>query len=132
MKSILAIAVLLVPLSEHLLGQGQNSQKIIFHVTAVRQDEAQDYCTNGNCSATRITVEGYSIETNSHVAEYVLECVEVIANGPPAHRMIGCVHLHVNYDYAAELWDDSIAFPTSDGGFVANYKIKSEKGVTTQ
>ena len=132
-KRFFAIALLLgSPLSEHLLGQGQNSsRKIVFHVTAVRQNDAEDYCTNANCSATRFTVEGYSnVSSDSRITEYMLECVEVITNGPPAHRTMGCVRLHANSDYTVELWDDSIAFPTSDSGFVANYKIKSEKTAT--
>jgi hypothetical protein len=130
MKRIYAIALLLgLPLSENLLGQGQSSQKIIFHVTAVRQNEAQDYCTEANCSATRFTVEGYSDASSDSRIQYLLECVEVIPNGT-VHPTIGCVHLHANNDYAAELWDDSIYFPTSASGFIANYKIKSEKSVT--
>jgi len=89
MKRIYAIALLLgLPLSENLLGQGQSSQKIIFHVTAVRQNEAQDYCTEANCSATRFTVEGYSDASSDSRIQYLLECVEVIPNGT-VHPTIG-------------------------------------------
>jgi len=116
--------------SPHLLIQGQqNIRKISFHVTSVRQNEAEDYCTEANCSAIRFTVEGYSDASSDSRIQYLLECVEVTPNGS-VHPTMGCVHLHANGDYVAQLWDESITFPiTTPNGFVANYKIKSEKSV---
>jgi hypothetical protein len=139
MRRICATVILLVlSPSKHLLGQGQSAQKIIFHVTAVRQEEARDWCTTGECSATRRTVEGYSdVNSGSRLTKYVLECVETFVHGPPAHYSAVCTRLHVNNDYHANLWDDSIAFsetnPATPGGpIVPNYNILSEKEETKQ
>jgi hypothetical protein len=55
---------------------------ILFHVTSVSSADAPDICAaDGDCTATRITVEGYSVSGSSST-EYVLDCVEIIANKP--------------------------------------------------
>jgi len=59
MKSLLTFMTLL----GLLLGErsfGQDTVKANFHVTSVRTEEAKEWCTTGLCSATRITVEGYT------------------------------------------------------------------------
>jgi hypothetical protein len=138
-KRILAIAVLLgLPLSGRTLGQ-ESGQKITFHVTAVRSEEAHDYCTTGDCSATRFTVEGYSdVKGDSILTEYVLECIEVIASRPTPHRTNVCGRVHAHNDYEAKLWSDSIFFgdetkpPSSEDLITVAYRIVSEKEVKKQ
>ena len=102
-------------------------QKITFHVTAVRSEDARDVCaSNSDCSARRFTVEGYSDTT-----EYVLDCVEIVT-AKPSHLLVGCDHLHAHNDYAARLMSDAIAFgdtkPHEAGGpGQSAYNIVSEK-----
>jgi hypothetical protein len=73
MRKVLFVALLMLansmlPPSDVLFGQEQSGQKIIFHVTAVSAADASDYCTNGKCSAKRITVEGSSsVNGDSHL-----------------------------------------------------------------
>lgn len=75
MKRIVASLVLyFVGLS---FGQGK---KDVFHVTSVEQSEATDYCTTGQCTATRFTVNRY---TRDNAVEYVLDCVEVTDGAGP-------------------------------------------------
>ena len=142
MRKVLFVALLILassmlPLSERSLGQEQSAQKITFHVTAVRSEETQDYCTSGNCSATRFTVEGYSdVKGDSTLTEYVLDCVEIMAYKPSLHFTVVCARLHANNDYDARLSSDTIAFgegeKTPSGALVADYRIVSEKEVNRQ
>lgn len=131
--------LLCLALSQRSLGQGQSDQKkIVFHVTAVRSEEAHDWCTNGECTATRFTVEGYSdVKGDSTVTEYVLECVEVLAYTPSPHNTNVCQRVHARYDYDAILYATAIWFeestPRSPGTpVVVLYGIKSEKEVRKQ
>jgi hypothetical protein len=125
---IVAIAVLLgLPLCEPSLGQVQN---INFHVTAVRLEDAPKVCDD--CSATKITVEGYSNTT-----DYVLECTDVVASKPSPHFTLVCPRVHAGNDYDARLTDTSIWFgpdkpQSSDGPLVGHYDIASEKKVKRQ
>ncbi len=137
LKRILAIAVLLgLPLSQASLGQ-EKGTPITFHVTAVRTEEARDWCTTGECSATRYTVEGYSdVKGDSSIVEYVLDCVQVMAQKPSPHFTVVCVQVHAHNDYDAELWSNAIflgdAKPQSDGPTLSAYTIVSEKEVNRQ
>lgn len=131
MKAILLVLV-------NLLAQTNQGPDIVFHVTSVEQSEATDVCQAGKCSATRYTVAGYTRERDADV-EYVLDCVEIIANGPKLHRIVECVHLHAHAEYTAKLRADSIFFPPepsspsdssdADKPTLAAYTIKSEKEV---
>jgi hypothetical protein len=134
-KRILAITVLLgLAVAERSLGQDKGTP-ITFHVTAVRSEEAHDWCTTGECSATRYTVEGHSeVKSDSSLIEYVLECVQVMALKPSPHFTIVCDQVHAHSDYDATLWSNAISFrpPTpqsTDGPTVAAYQIVSEKEV---
>jgi hypothetical protein len=136
MSRIFAVAVLLgLPLCARLLGQEQNGQRITFHVTAVRSEDAHDYCTSGDCSATRFTVEGYSdVLGDSSLTEYVLECIEIMAQKPSPHFSVVCDRVHSHNDYSARLMADAIAFRdskphSSDEPVVSAYHIVSEKEV---
>lgn len=125
-KRTVAIALLGISVCGRSLGQ-EHGQDIFFHVTAVRSEEAHDWCTTGECGATRITVEGYSNTT-----EYVLDCVEVIAQKPSPHYADYCDHVHAHNDYEAKLWADSIGFKpikpqTAGEAPVSLYHIVSEK-----
>jgi hypothetical protein len=146
-KVTFAIAVLLgLPLNEQLFGQEQSAQKIIFHVTAVRSESASDYCTSGDCIATKFTVEGYSgTKGDSNLTEYVLECVEQVPHKPlPNDFYVFCGRVHAQNDYAAEMMgDDNIFFKNVSSGpveetgvehriFKAAYRILSEKEVGRQ
>jgi hypothetical protein len=132
-KMIFAVVILLgLPLTGQLVGQKQSAKKITFHVTAVRSGKALHWCQSDDCSATRFTVEGYSDVTgDSHLTEYVLECVEVLSAKPSP---IVCDRVHANNDYDARLWEGDIVFvepsPTvTDGAMRSTYHIVSEKEV---
>jgi hypothetical protein len=138
MKEIFVIAVLCgLSLSQQSLGQ-EKSTPITFHVTAVRTEEAHDWCTNAECSATRYTVEGYSdIKGDSSLVEYVLDCVQVMVPKPSPHFTVVCAQVHAHNDYDAELWSNAIFFgqpkpQSSDGPMFAAYQIVSEKEVNKQ
>ena len=126
------VMLLGVPFCGRSLGQDHNTQKILFHVRAVRSEDARDICaTDAGCSARRFTVEGYS-EANGDTIDYVLECVEITAFKPSLHLMVACDRLHVHNDYAARVMADAIAFgeakpPSSDGPGQSAYRILSEK-----
>ena len=135
MKRVFAIVVLLsLPLSVHLLGQGQSEQKIIFHVTAVRTgDVSSDQCPNNDCVSTRFTVEGYSdVKGDSRLTEYVLECVQRIPI--PVREdsvLVKCPRLHPFSDYEASLGSG----PTDEhicSGIGICYRVVSEKEVINQ
>jgi hypothetical protein len=130
-KRITAIALLGIFFCGRSLGQ-ERGQDISFHVTGVHSEEAHDWCATGECSATRITVEGYSNTT-----EYVLDCVEVITHKPSPHYADYCDHVHAHNDYDAKLWADSIGFKpikpqTADETPVSLYHIVSEKEINKQ
>ncbi len=127
---IMTTALLWMLLNGRLLGQ-QKGTPITFHVTAVRSEEEHDVGERcqGDCSRTRITVEGYSNAT-----EYVLACVEVTAYKPSTHLVVSCGRVHANNDYIARRYADSIAFgeykPQSPDEPVASaYEIVSEQEV---
>ena len=137
-KSILAVPVLLgLLLSEQSLGQ-EKGTPITFHVTAVRSEEARDWCTNAECSAIRYTVEGYSdVKSDSSLIEYVLDCVQVMVPKPSPHFTIVCAQVHAHNDYDATLWSNAISFsppkPQSpDAPMAAAYQIVSEREVSKQ
>jgi hypothetical protein len=111
----------------HLPSSAQDT-KAIFHVTSVRTEDAKDWCTTGKCSATRITVEGYS-----DAVEYVLDCVETIASEPSPHVTVVCDHVHASNDYDVEIGSNYIFFgesrkPSStQEPLRSGYSIVSEK-----
>jgi hypothetical protein len=130
-----AIALLLVILATHASSQTDQGQSITFHVTSVEQGEATDYCTTGKCSATRITLGGYRVEDGVTI-EYILDCVEVIANEPKPHMTSQCIHVHAHGEYPAKLYSEAIFFdtekqtnPPPDPPILFGYQIRSEKEV---
>jgi hypothetical protein len=135
LKRMIAIIVLLgPPVSWRSLGQEQSMQKIIFHVTAVRSEEARDICaSDSDCDATRFTVEGYSDpKGGSSPTEYTLDCVEIMSLTPPPHYLVVCDRVHAHNDYSARLMSNAIAFGeakprSSDGPGVSAYRILSER-----
>ncbi len=137
---ILAIAALVVlTLRGQALGQDDKGTPIVFHVTAVRSEDAKDWCTTGECSATRYTVEGYSdVKGDSGFVEYVLDCVETLVEKPSPHYTAVCGRVHAHNDYQAKLWSDSIFFgdetkpPSSNGVFLVAYHIVSEREASKQ
>jgi hypothetical protein len=127
-----------------LFGGGSHAQelpKAILHVTGVRSGEANDWCTTGKCSATKLTVEGYINASNGiRSVEYVLECVEVMAQDPTPHYTIVCDHVHANRDYVVNILPNAIGFVseteaqkvgqvTPSNVSPRTYDIKSEKEV---
>ena len=128
------LTLLLVIFTAHA-SQSDQGQTIVFHVTSVERSEATDYCTEGKCSATRLTVGGYRIE-DSVTIEYVLDCVEVIATEPKLHMTSQCVHVRAHGEYPAKLYSDVIFFDTEKSSSSSDsqplllaYQIKSEKEV---
>jgi hypothetical protein len=138
MRSIFTIAMLLWLPLRWSLGQDQGEpKKIVFHVTAVHSEEATDWCTTGECSATRFTVEGYSdVKGDPAVTEYVLECVQTHVYKPTPRYTAVCQRVHAHSDYAAKLYATVIQFeeekPQASGPAVVLYEIKSEKEVSRQ
>lgn len=126
-KEIVYAAILFgTLLSTRALAQNQQGTPIMFHVTAVRSEDANDWCTTGECTAVRFTVEGRS-EAN----EYILKCVEVLMQKPSPHFTMVCARLHAHNDYEASLGSDAIFFgrPPLPDGTVA-YRIVSEREIT--
>ena len=138
LEKIFIIAIFLgVSLSERSPAQDKGTP-ITFHVTAVRSEEAHDWCATGECGATRYTVEGYSdVKSDSSLIEYVLDCVQVMAPKPSPHFTIVCDQVHAHNDYDATLWSNAISFsppkPQSpDAPMAAAYQIVSEREVSKQ
>lgn len=114
-------------------GQASQDERVSFHVTSVEQGDAQDYCTTGKCSATRFTVEGYTQDKDA-IVQYVLDCVETIANEPTPHISVRCVRVHSHSDYMVKLGADYVIFGDAPATqekepFLSAYRIKSEKEV---
>jgi hypothetical protein len=136
-RRIFAIAVLLgLSLNGRSLGQ-EKGTPITFHVSAVRSEEAHDWCMTGECNATRFTVEGYAdVKGDSSLVEYVLDCVQIMAHKPSPHFTVVCVQVHAHNDYDAKLYSNAILFgdatTQSDGPMLAGYQIVSEKEVNKQ
>lgn len=119
----------------------QELSKAILHVTSVRSGEANDRCTTGKCSATKLTVEGYiNAKNGTRSVEYVLECVEVTAHDPTPHYTIVCDHVHANKDYVVNILPSAVGFVseteaqkvgevTPSNVSPRTYDIKSEKEV---
>lgn len=82
---------------------GQDSNTKIFHVTSVRTEEATDWCTSNECSATRFTVEGYT-----PTVEYLTECIEIVKNAPPAHYTSTCTRVAAGEEYVVKVLSDAI------------------------
>jgi hypothetical protein len=128
MRCATLAAIILLSLAQQVYGQ---DAKVLFHVTSVSQAEATDWCTTGKCSATRFTVEGYTQDKDGGV-QYVLECVETIANEPTPHLTMQCVRVHAHSDYSVKIDADYVTFgdvPSTRQGepYIVSYNIKSEK-----
>ena len=104
MKLIL-IAMIFSGLVISVESLGEDTEKAMFHVPSVQSGEAKDWCETGKCSATRITVAGYS-----ESVEYVLECVEVISGEPSPHLTVVCDHVHANNDYVVRIYAGYVGF----------------------
>lgn len=108
---------------------GQNADIVSFHVTSVQQGDATDYCTTGKCSATRFTVKGYTQDKDGGV-QYVLDCVEVVANEPGTHS-VTCFRAHAHVDYMVKIFAESVTFGHNQSPqrepVEVDYNIKSEK-----
>jgi hypothetical protein len=131
MKCIALTSIILIAFAARAASE---DEKVTFHVTSVSVGDAPDWCTEGKCSATRITVEGYTQDKDAYV-QYVLDCVEVIANEPTPHQSIQCVKVHSHIDYMVKIGADFIIFdrdaPTKHEKepYISGYRIKSEKEV---
>jgi hypothetical protein len=136
MKSAMLVVTVLLPLLLNAPSFGQDAEQTTFHVTSVRSEEAKDWCETGKCSATRIIVEGYTRPKDDPNAsiEYVLDCIEVIANEPSPHLSIVCSHLHAHNDYSAKVYASAILFGEPQQSkpdlTYAAYEIVSEKETT--
>jgi hypothetical protein len=134
------IAIIVVALLACRCLAQEVGEKIVFHVTSVGSADATDYCTTGECSATRFTVEGYAnLRGSSAVTAYVLDCVEVVTTKSPIHWTSVCAHVHASSDYDAKLYSQSVDLsPEEKGSSSADapmrllYSIKSEKEVSKQ
>jgi hypothetical protein len=129
-RILLASLCLLVALAQQVASQ---NSRVLFHVTSVEQGDATDYCTTGKCSATRFTVEGYT-QDKDVVVQYVLDCVEILANEPTPHVFVQCPRVHSHNDYMVKVSSDFVIFgdtpatQTSEP-YLSGYRIKSEKEV---
>lgn len=119
---ILSVLFISAPSSE-----SEDPPTTTLHVTSVKSEEAKDWCTDGKCSATRYTVEGYADSV-----DYVLDCVQVMATEPSPHFVTVCSHVHANSDYAVKILSDAVSFLDEAGSSGtepshALYQIVSEK-----
>jgi hypothetical protein len=109
---------------------GEGKRKKARKLTAPRKKKASD---KGRAQRHhQPSVEGYTQDKDASV-EYVLDCVEVIANEPTPHTTIRCARVHSHSDYMVKLGDDFIAFgggPSSQTEPLESaYRIKLEKEV---
>jgi hypothetical protein len=115
---------------------GTKGIQISFHVTSVRYEaDPPDFCGTVECSATKITVEGYAdgMQPDSRVM-FVLTCDKLVSLKPAPKVAVSCGSVHANNDYDAWVFDNSISFwprekytpPPLRGSF----KIVSEKEVS--
>ena len=130
MKHTVLSSIVLLALAQQVPSQ---DGKVLFHVTSVEQGDATDYCIPDKCSATRLTVEGYT-QDKSVVVQYVLECVEVLSYAPTPHVSVQCVRVHSHNDYMVKIGADFIMFgdvPSEQRSepYLSGYLIKSEKEV---
>jgi hypothetical protein len=90
---------------------GTKGTKITFHVTSVRHEDDPAFCDTGECSATNLTVEGYTdgMQADTRVV-FVLTCDELVAYKPTPHITASCGSVHANNDYDAWMFGSSIAF----------------------
>jgi hypothetical protein len=112
---------------------------IAFHVTSIKKDQPEDYCTTGTCSATRFTVEGYArVAGDMHFTGYVLTCVEYIQFGADNKNPNSyCARLRANGTFDAKLYADFINFADDEDrksasarkGMMAAFEIKSEREI---
>ena len=130
MKHTILASIVLLALAQQLSSQ---EEKVLFHVTSVEQGDATDYCTTGKCSATRFTVEGYTMPDKDTAVQYVLDCVETLMVEPnnSTSNMI-CARVHSHTDYTIKFVAEFIFFdsyPSDRQGMRVAYRIKSEKEV---
>jgi hypothetical protein len=116
-------------------GQAHDGKKpeTVFHVVSVASEVAPaPWCETGECTATLLTVKGYTFAQQTGVrskgVRYVLNCVDVIRLSPPNSPLV-CPKLHATREYAVTVFDDSIAFlsPEDDSHNWENYDIISEQ-----
>jgi hypothetical protein len=105
----------------------------VFHVVSVASAPAPaPWCETGECTATLITVKGYTYGQQRGVkgkdVRYVLNCVDVIRLSPPEGPLI-CPKLHAGKDYSATVSGASVAFlsPEADSRNWEDYDIVSEQ-----
>jgi hypothetical protein len=120
--------------------KGDGPLPISFHVTSVKRDVPPDWCTTGQCRATRFTVAGYSkVPGDAHFTEYVLTCIESQPADPDsktAAASTACPRLRANANYDAKLFADVIDFIAKtpkplDAPLVVLFDIQSQREVMT-
>ena len=129
MRTILLNAVMVVFLAG--ISFSQETSKALFHVASVESSNAPDRCPTERCTATKITVEGYTQAKDGSVSvEYVLDCAELIMDEPSPHQAVVCDHVHANSGYLVKIGSNYISFSDDDPRFEplhAAYRIVSEK-----
>jgi len=113
------------------LSLGQDTTSASFRVTNVRTEQAKDWCPTGECSAKRIIVEGYVGGKGEPMVQYVLHCVEIVANAPTPHFLTACVHVHAREIHVVKIGETFISFSdakqkSQPDPVVAAYEIVSE------
>ena len=111
----------------------EDKPKTVFHVTSVVSGEAPSpWCETGECTATLITVKGYTraqrTGSSTQGVQYVLSCIDVTRLTPPKGTLV-CPRLHANKDYSVTIFAASVAFFTTGSGNETwvDYDIISEQ-----
>lgn len=107
--------IVVVVLSASLAGQSSSGERILLHVTSVREDDAPANCRDSvGCHSTAFLVEARSV-IGDGVIEYKLGCTDLIVPRPTPHFANACVTVHAGVDYLATLIGGAISIDGPDG-----------------
>lgn len=102
----------------------------------MKRDTPSDWCTTGQCEATRFTVAGYSkVPGVEHFTEYILDCIETQPVGPDSKAATTiCPRVRANASYDAKLFADDVQFidkapKQPNGPLVMLFEIQSQREV---
>lgn len=133
-QGLVNLTIVVIVLSASLAGQSFSGERILLHVTSVREDDAPAHCRDSvGCHSTAFLVEARSV-IGDGVIEYRLACTDLIVPRPTPHFANACVTVHAGVDYLATLiggaisidGPDSLAYDATGMTKIAAYTIVSE------
>src|SRR5262252_358353 len=114
-QGLVNLTIVVIVLSASLAGQNSSGERILLHVTSVREDDAPAHCRDSvGCHSTAFLVDARSV-IGDGVIEYKLECTDLIVPRPIPHFANACVTVHAGVDYLATLIGGAISIDGPDG-----------------